>query len=291
MSAESTCPVSVLIATRNEERNLDRCLESLRGWADEILVVDSQSTDRTLEIAASQGADVVQFHYQGGWPKKRQWALETYPFRNDWILILDADEILDEAGRQEIARTIRNPAHDGYWLCFEIFFLGRQLRWGDTRLWKLSLFRHGKGAFEKRYGDQDLSMSDVEANDHVVVEGSTGRLSSPIRHENSNSLDRYITKHNEYSNLEARVQLSGESTQLEPSLFGNQAARRRWLKTRFLSLPGSPVAIFLFFYIARLGFLDGVPGLIYATFRGVQFFHVKAKMYEIAILPSRDWNR
>ena len=86
----SPCPVSVLIATKNEERNLPRCLEPLCGWADEIVVVDSQSTDRTGEIAHSYGAEVVQYHYPGGWPKKRQWALDTYPFRNPWILILDA---------------------------------------------------------------------------------------------------------------------------------------------------------------------------------------------------------
>src|SRR5690606_35260020 len=101
-------PVSVLIPVRNEAHNLPRCVDALKGWADEVVVVDSQSTDGTIEIAEQYGATVLQFHYQGGWPKKRQWALDTYPFRNDWILLLDADEILLDPIKEEMAAAIRS---------------------------------------------------------------------------------------------------------------------------------------------------------------------------------------
>lgn len=274
-------PISVLIPTRNERQNIARCLEPLQGWAEEIVVVDSHSTDGTIEIAEAMGATTLQFDYPGGWPKKRQWALDTYPFRNQWILLLDADEILLDPVKQEIAEAIASSAADGFWLKFQVHFLGRQLRFGDTELWKLFLFRKGKGRYERRLLEQDQSMSDIEVHEHVVLDGRAGRLQNPVRHENINSLDRYIHKHNEYSNWEAKVYVAGGDDGLEPSFFGSQAQRRRWLKRKFLHLPGTPVVFFLYKYVFKLGFLDGTPGLVYACFQGIQFFHIKAKIYEL----------
>ena len=98
-------PVSVIVAARNEARNLPRCLEALQNVG-EVYVVDSQSTDATPQIARSFGAKVVQFHYQGGWPKKRQWAMETLPLAFDWILLLDADEALTPALADEIRQAV-----------------------------------------------------------------------------------------------------------------------------------------------------------------------------------------
>jgi len=105
-------PVSVIIAARNEEKNLSRCLQALRDFG-EVYVIDSQSTDETVEIARSHAARVVQFHYQGGWPKKRQWALDTLPIVHDWILLLDADEVLTPEFTEEIRCAILNPAING----------------------------------------------------------------------------------------------------------------------------------------------------------------------------------
>lgn len=282
-----TFPISVLIPTRNEERNLERCLAPLRGWADEIVVVDSGSEDRTREIAEDAGAEVVQFAYEGGWPKKRQWALDNLPWRNEWILLLDADEILTDEVKREIATAIRSTEFDGYWLRFRIVFLGRMLRFGDTELWKLFLFRRGKGRYERRLERQDASMSDIEIHEHVVVDGPTARLRAPVRHENWNSLHRYIEKHNEYSTWEARVFLEGDDSELKPSLFGTQAQRRRWLKRTLLMVPGSPILRFLYVYILKLGLLDGRPGLVYAAFKMIQMWHVKAKVYE-HLLPRES---
>ncbi len=282
-SAVSTgkLPVSVIVAVRNEAKNLPRCLQALTDVG-EVYVIDSQSTDETVEIARSHGAQVVQFHYQGGWPKKRQWAMNTLPIAHDWILLLDADEMLTPELSEEIRSAIQNPAIDGYSILLRTWFLGRVLRHGDVGLWKLSLFRRGKGRFECRLKDQDASMADMEVHEHVVVEGATERLLNPLIHRNVESLSRYIQKHDEYSNWESRMLLQrGDDKELPPSLWGTQAQRRRWLKRNVFTVPGSPVLLFLYRYVLRLGFLDGVPGLIYCGFQAVQMFHTKAKIYEL----------
>ena len=124
-------------------------------------------------------------------------------------------------------------------------------------------------------------MADMEVHEHVVVEGATVRLKNPLVHRNVESLSRYIQKHDEYSNWEAKVWLDGDNAQLPPAFFGTQAQRRRWLKRTFLGIPGAPVCFFLFKYLLSLGFLDGMPGLIYCGFQAVQVFHVKAKIFEL----------
>ena len=274
--------VTVVIPTRNEGRHLARCLEAIRRFS-EVYVIDSQSTDSTVEVARAFGAKVVQFHYHGGWPKKRQWALDSLPFENDWVLLLDADEVLTPELTYEIEEAIRDSNLIGYWIFLRINFLGRELRFGGNGFWKLSLFRRGKGHFECRLRDQDQSMSDIEVHEHVVVDGRVGKLQQILSHRNVESLARYLTKHNEYSNWEARVllQATEQPGELPPALFGNQAQRRRWLKKRFFRLPGSPIFFFLYKYILRLGLLDGVPGLIYCVLQSTHFFHIKAKMYEL----------
>ena len=287
----ATLPVSVIVAARNEAHNLPRCLEALRDIG-EIYVIDSQSSDATPEIARSFGARVVQFHYQGGWPKKRQWALETLPLTFDWILLLDADESLTPELTDEIRRAINNPDVAGYYISLRMHFLGRVLRYGDASFWKLSLFRRGKGHYECRLKDQDASMADMEVHEHVMVEGATAKLKNPIVHHNVESLSRYIQKHDEYSNWEARVLLQGEknSAELPPALFGTQAQRRRWLKKKLYAVPGSPLLLFAYRYFLRLGFLDGTPGLIYCAFQAVQMFHTKSKIYELKKVRHEERN-
>ena len=281
-AARQVLPVSVIVPVRNDARNLPRCLESLAGVG-EVYVIDSQSTDDTVPIAQSRGAKVVQFHYAGGWPKKRQWAMDTLPFAYDWILLLDADEVLTPELVEEIRRAVQSPRVDGYSIRLQMYFLGRILRHCDASFWKLSLFRKGRGRFECRLKDQDASMADIEIHEHVVVDGPTAELRNALVHHNVDSLSRYILKHNEYSNWEARVLLQPvvDPEEVRADLFGTQAQRRRWLKRNLYRLPGSPVLLFLYRYVFRLGFLDGVPGLIYCTFQAVQMFHSKAKIYEL----------
>jgi hypothetical protein len=210
--------------------------------------------------------------------------MDTLALAYDWIFLVDADEALTPVLAEEIQRAIRDPHIDGYYVALEMFFLGRPLRHSGASFYKLSLFRRGKGQFECRLRDQDTSMCDMEVHEHVVVTGTTRRLSNPLMHHNVESLFRYIHKHNEYSNWEARVRLDGGGgDEIQPRFWGTQAQRRRWLKRHFLMVPGSPVLFFLYKYIFRLGFLDGVPGLIYCVFQGVQFFHIKAKIYELHV--------
>jgi glycosyltransferase involved in cell wall biosynthesis len=275
-------PVSVIVAARNEEKNLPRCLEALRD-AGELYVVDSGSTDATPEIARAFGAKVVQFHYQGGWPKKRQWAMDHLPLAYEWVFLVDADEALTRELAQEIRSCISNDQVNGYYISLRMHFLGRVLRHGDATFWKLALFRRAKGRYECRLKDQNASMADMEVHEHVVVDGATARLENPLIHHNVESLSRYIQKHDEYSNWEARVLLQREQndSELPPAFFGTQAQRRRWLKKRLYGVPGSPVMLFLYRYVLRGGFMDGVPGLIYCGFQAVQMFHTKAKIYEL----------
>jgi glycosyltransferase involved in cell wall biosynthesis len=275
-------PVSVIIPVRNEAHNLRRCLESLRG-AGEVYVIDSGSTDETIEIARSFDAKVVQFHYRGGWPKKRQWAMDTLPLAYEWVLLMDADEALTPELADEIKQAVGNPLYDGHYIALRMHFLGRVLRHSNASFYKLSLFRRVKGRFECRSRNQDASMCDMEVHEHVVIEGRTAKLQNPLVHRNVETLSRYIGKHDGYSTWEAHVWSRAEngSTDLPPSLLGTQAQRRRWLKKRFLGLPGSPVVLFLYRYFFCLGFLDGAPGLIYCGFQAVQLFHTKAKMYEL----------
>lgn len=281
-------PVSVIIAVRNEAKNLPRCLQALNEFG-EIYVIDSQSTDDTVEIARSQGAHVVQFHYTGGWPKKRQWAMNTLPMAYDWILLLDADETLTPELTEEIRFAILSPAVNGYSIQLRTRFLGRTLCHGDVGLWKLALFRRDKGRYECRLKEQDASMADMEVHEHVVVEGATAKLRNPLIHHNVESLSRYIQKHDQYSNWESRVLLQrGDDKELPPSLLGMQAQRRRWLKRKLFAVPGSPVLLFLYRYVLCFGFLDGVPGLIYCGFQAVQMFHTKAKIYEAKIHEAKS---
>ena len=283
-TASASLPLSVIIPVRNEARNLPRCLESLKS-AGEVYVIDSQSTDDTAAIAQSHGAKVVQFQYAGGWPKKRQWAMDELPLAYNWILLLDADEVLTPELADEIRTAIQDPHTNGYYIALQMHFLGRRLRRSGGKLWKLSLFRKGLGRFECRLRDQDASMADMEVHEHVMVNGVTRKLIHPLIHHNVESLSRYIQKHNEYSNWEARVWLDGNRNrndeEIQPSLWGTQAQRRRWLRRHFFWLPGSPLLFFLYKYVFNLGFLDGVPGLIYCAMQGIQFFHIKAKIYEL----------
>jgi glycosyltransferase involved in cell wall biosynthesis len=275
-------PISVIIATRNEALNLPRCLASLQDVG-EVYVIDSQSSDATPEIARSLGAKVVQFHYHGGWPKKRQWAMDKLPLAYPWVLLLDADEALTPQLKEEMSGAIRQPYVNGYYISLQMFFLGRALRHSDANFWKLALFRRGRGQYECRLSEQDASMADMEVHEHIVVRGETAKLKNPLLHYNVDSLSRYIQKHNEYSNWEAQVlpQEEGADTGLRPALLGTQAQRRRWLKQKLYVIPGSPVLLFVYRYLVRLGFLDGIPGLIYCGFQAVQLFHTKAKIYEL----------
>ena len=173
--------VSVIAPIRNEAENLPRCLASI-AWADEIFVVDSQSSDGSQGIAQKHGAHVVQFDFNGTWPKKKNWALENLPFRNDWVFVLDADEVLPREAEAEFRRAIANAgATVGYWINRRFMFMGRWLRHAYYPNWNLRLFRHSLGRYEK-LTEVATASGDNEVHEHVVVQGLTGRLRCEMDH-------------------------------------------------------------------------------------------------------------
>lgn len=280
MSDPRKVPVSVIVPIKNEAANLKRCLDSVK-WADEIFVVDSQSTDGSIEMVEQQGATVVQFQFNGTWPKKKNWALENLPFRNDWIFILDADEVLPPEAEQEFAQAIAQPGElAGYWINRRFMFMGKWLRHSYYPNWNLRLFRHALGRYEK-LTDADTRSGDNEVHEHVIVQGPTGRLRCEMDHYAFPTVEVFIEKHNRYSNWEARVsadrQLSGSAAQIR----GSTAERRRKLKQFSQRLPFRPLLRFLYIYVWQKGFLDGREGYYFARLHALYEFLSVAKTYEL----------
>ena len=279
-------PVTVLLAAKNEEANLPRCLAALAP-AGRVVVLDSHSTDRTGEIAREHGAEVVQFDYSGGYPKKRQWALDTLEVETDWVLLLDADEVVPPALWAEIRRAVADPAGpDAYLITKGFHFLGRPFKHGGFSFEALLLFRTGTGRFEQLVDDPAAAL-DMEVHERVIVDGEVGRLSTPLVHEDFKGLEAYVRRHNQYSTWEARLRQGyldggayGRDT-VSPKLLGNAQERRRFLKRLAVRTPFEPALWFLYHYVARGGFLEGRPGLIASQIRSSYIAQVRAKMYEL----------
>jgi glycosyltransferase involved in cell wall biosynthesis len=278
-------PVSIIVPVRQEAANLPRCLDCVK-WADEIFVVDSHSTDATTEIAAARGAKVVQFDFNGIWPKKKNWALENLPFRNEWVFILDADEVLPPEAGSEFAKAIAEAGDiAGYWINRRFMFMGKWLRHSYYPNWNLRLFRHSLGRYEK-LTDADTQSGDNEVHEHVIVNGPTGRLRCEMDHYAFPTVEVFVEKHNRYSNWEARVsaerQLAGSDARISSSTVG----RRRKLKLLSQHLPFRPLLRFLYIYIWQKGFLDGREGYYFARLHGFYEFLSVAKTYELTHRPN-----
>ncbi|MEY2561764.1 MAG: hypothetical protein QOG51_2179, partial [Verrucomicrobiota bacterium] len=262
-ASKTLVPVSVIVPVRNEAANLPRCLGCVK-WADEIFVVDSHSTDKTAQIAREHGASVVQFDFTGTWPKKKNWALENLPFRNEWVFILDADEVLPPEAGAEFAAAISGAGEiAGYWINRRFMFMGKWLRHSYYPNWNLRLFRHSLGCYEKLTG-ADTRSGDNEVHEHVIVQGATGRLRCEMDHYAFPTVEVFVEKHNRYSNWEARVsaerKLSGSAARISSGTVG----RRRKLKQFSQRLPFRPLLRFLYIYVWQKGFLDGREGYYFA---------------------------
>lgn len=285
-------PVSVLIPAKNEEENLPACLASV-ARANEIFVVDSQSSDRSSEIAESFGAQVVQFQFNGRWPKKKNWALENLPFRNEWVLIVDCDERITPELWEEIAAAIQNSDFNGYYLNRRVFFLGKWIRHGGRYPdWNLRLFRHAKGRYENLSTEEIRNTGDNEVHEHVVLEGQVGYLKQDMLHEDYRDMFQWLARHNRYSNWEARVYHNllsgmGEEQTIGASLLGDAVQRKRFLKKIWVRLPFKPLIRFILVYFLQLGFLDGRAGYIYARLISQYEYQIGVKLYELRQLGGR----
>lgn len=286
-SNPSKLPVSVLIPARNEQSNLPACLASV-ARADEIFVVDSQSSDRSVEIAEDYGAKVVQFYFKGGWPKKKNWSLETLPFRNEWVLIVDCDERITPESWDEIAEVINNPEYTGYYINRRVFFLGTWVRHGGKYPdWNLRLFKHKLGRYENLNTEDVPNTGDNEVHEHVVMSsGQVGYLKNDMLHEDFRDLFHWIERHNRYSNWEARVYYNtlmgtDDSKTIGADLFGDSVQRKRFLKKIWVRLPFKPLLRFIIFYVIRLGFLDGKAGYIYGRLLSQYEYQIGVKLFEL----------
>jgi glycosyltransferase involved in cell wall biosynthesis len=273
-------PVSGILPIKNEAENLPCSLASV-GWADEIFVVDSQSTDGSARVAEGFGARVVQFEFNGTWPKKKNWALENLPFRNEWVFVLDADEVLPAEAEVEFREAIANAGQTaGYWINRRFMFMGRWLRHAYYPNWNLRLFRHSLGRYEK-LTDLPTASGDNEVHEHVVVQGPTGRLRCELDHYAFPSVEVFVEKHNRYSNWEARVAVAEERAADGAGLQSARVAQRRRLKKLSRRAPFRPLLRFLYVYLWQKGFLDGWEGYYFARLHGFYEFLSVAKTNEL----------
>jgi hypothetical protein len=273
-------PVSVLIPVKNEAANLPRCLASV-AWADEIIVVDSHSTDATRAIAEAAGATVIDFDYLPPWPKKKQWALDTIAFRNDWILILDADETMPQNSAAVLAPFLSAPlcptSPVGYWINRRFYFLGALLKHAYTPNWNLRLLRRGHAHFE-RLTSVETHSGDSEVHEHLLCDGATARLDLVMEHYAFPTTEIFLEKHLRYAAWEAAVELHPTApTQAPTGIVG----LRRTLKKLSRGLPLRPFWRMLWVLFGEKAILDGRRGWLFARLHGVYETLIAAKKLEL----------
>jgi len=255
-------PVTVAIPDRNEASALPACLGRLSQFA-KVVVIDSASTDRTCEIALDHGAEVVQFPWNGRFPKKRNWFLRERTPDTPWVLFLDADELVDDAFCRELASLLPTTPHAGFWLTYDNWFLGRRLRHGTPNR-KLALFRVGAGEYERIEEDR-WSRLDMEIHEHPVLRGSVGEIRARVEHRDDRGLDHWLQRHREYAAWEAERWWALRGT-MPSHLSRRQAFKYRGLATRWF-----PWLAFLDSYLLRSGWLDGVAGFRHAWLKSAYF--------------------
>lgn len=276
-------PLSILIPTRNEAANVQACIESARRCADDIVVVDSGSTDGTPDLARSLGARVVDFRWNGQLPKKKNWALEQVEWRHEWVFILDADERITPDLAAELREVLLKPDYDGYYVNRCFWFLDGWLRHcGYYPSWNLRLFRHRLGRYESIPGLVDTLSGDNEVHEHVELQGRAGRLRGEMEHFAFPTIAAWVEKHNRYSGWEAQLNVSTTASnaaaraELAPEL-----ARKRRLKHAARRLPFRPLGRFLYHYVWRRGFLDGYRGYVFCRLMGFYEFLGTVKTAEL----------
>jgi len=264
--------VSVIVSVKNEELNLSNCLEKLNAFS-EVIVVDSNSTDKTPIIVNEFNFKLVNFNWNGKFPKKRNWVLENIPLKNNWVLFLDADEILTPQFIEEVSKKIKDKNNSGYWIFYNNFFMGKEQRFG-LKMRKLSLFKKNSGRFEKI--DEDMwSKLDMEIHEHPIIKGKVGYIKSTIIHNDFRGLDHFIHKHNQYSTWEAKRYLKNYN-------FINIKFTFRQNIKYFLIWAGVlPLTYFIVTYFFKLGFLDGKTGYYFARYKANYFFQIQTKIIQL----------
>jgi len=267
--------ISVLILTFNEECNLSACLESV-SWSDDVLVLDSFSKDKTVDIALAAGARVLQNRFVN-FAEQRNFGLERGGLKHEWVLHLDADEIVTSDLRNEMAICARDPGKDGYRLASKLIFQDRWLRFAGMY-----------PAYQVRFGRRD-TLRFVQVGHGQREDLPANRLGTLrhalLHHSFSKGIDDWVAKHNRYSTDEARYFVNGLAGQpldwAGLSLRADRMRRRRALKHLAFYLPFRPAFRFFYMYCIKIGFLDGMPGFHYCCLLALYEYLVALKIREL----------
>ncbi len=270
-------PVTVIVPVKNEEKNLPNFLPLLKDF-DEVIVIDSNSTDGTQEIVESFGYQLFEFTWNGHFPKKRNWALRNIPSKNEWVFFVDADEYMTDVFLDNLKATmIETKDYVGFRINYKNVFMGKLIKYGDP-ISKLALFKKSAGEYEK-IEDDDTSgnYSGLEIHEHPVLNGSVGEIKGYILHKENRGITSYIQKHNEYSSWEARRFLKIKKNIRERLTF------RQKVKYALIDSWWFGNLYFIYYYIWKCGFLDGKEGYILATLKKQYFANVKCKIEELRL--------
>ncbi|MET3128826.1 glycosyltransferase involved in cell wall biosynthesis [Arcicella rosea] len=280
--------ISVIILTFNEEKHIKRCIESLLLFTDKIFIIDSGSTDKTVEIAESLGAKVVQNTWVN-YAVQFNFGIQNNPFNTKWLMRMDADEYVLPELAKEINQKLGNitPEIAGMYIKRRVIFMDKWIRRGAYYpIWLLRVWRNGQGACEESWMDEHITLTT----------GKTIQLENDLVDHNLNNLTWWTQKHNLYAIREVIDLLNIKYNfrnfeSVEPNFFGSQEQRTRFLKVKYASIPLfiRPIIYFLYRYIFRLGFLDGKQGFIWHFLQGFWYrFLVDAKVYEVYHRVGRD---
>ena len=265
--------VSILILTLNEELNLPKCLEVVK-WCDDIVVFDSFSTDRTVDIAYAEGVRVIQRKFDN-WAAHQNWAVENILFKHEWVFYLDADERMTDELRDEVLSIARNEQTQkvAYYCGRKNFFMGRWIKHAMPPGMIMRFFQPKKVRFERL------------VNPTPVINGTHGYLKNHFLHYNfSKGFAEWFEKHNKYSGLEALegMKLLKGTAPSGGSLFSKDAAhRRKALKDLSFQVPCRSFLKFLYLYVIKRGFLDGRPGFTYCVLQSIYEYMIALKMKEL----------
>lgn len=281
-----TVPVSVVILTFNEEKNIRDCIESILDFTDNIFVVDSGSTDKTLEILATYPVQVLSNPFEN-YSQQRNWAIDTLKFKTEWILNLDADHRATEEFKVEVKNLFSNgiPINiNGILTSRRTMFMGKWIKYGGHYpTYHAAMFRLGKGKCENKLYDQ-----------HFLVDGDTIKLKGDIIDMITESLSTFTQRHDKWSNLEALQQYTNKvqlNDMIKADVTGNPIEKRRFYKNIYEKFPlfVRPFIYFFIRYFLKLGFLDGKRGLIFHFLQCFWFrFLIDAKIYELRKNPIKS---
>ena len=266
--------LSVLILTLNEETTLPACLNALQ-WCDDIVVLDSYSSDRTVEIARKFGARIYQRGFDS-FAAQRNWGLSSISFKHEWVFHLDADEVFTDALLNEIRQTTPGTSYDAFHVPSKMMFLGKWLRFsGMYPTYQVRLTRR------ERFTFRQVGHGQKEDIDQLRI----GTLREPYLHYSfSKGITDWFNRHNRYSSLEAEATLRNRKANIQDwkgLISANRPRRRRALKTLSLRLPFRPLIRFVYMYFLRLGFLDGSPGFVYSILLSFYEYMIVLKTHEL----------